>query len=351
MKKIIFFLILLTLILFFDLTLWIKVTLIFLLVIIALIVLFFIEYDKTTWKRVADSDEFKKARNQHRKSGTLKEIEDFTKKVETTKNLPLEQYKEPKITKKIISEFSFFAQKVKLSPSEDNSSQSKQLKKLSEIDFQGLDWGDIHVEFQLNADVITKWWGNITIVEFGFDEIAYTLYGEEVKIPFKTEFAKKNHKGIIKIFDKVNITSCGYDDSFKTVTLKLAADEDCYIKSREEWGGSYDFSESFEQSYHFYHGPETWEPNIDIIGPEFYHEEINADNVFEWNSMEGDLGYVGVKNLQLDIPLIAIYVKDQEIDHQFIFKKELRHLIVLLMSIYRKDIAQQINQALKAKDS
>ena len=73
-------------------------------------------------------------------------------------------------------------------------------------------------------------------MEFGFDENAYTLYGEEVTIPFKTEFAKKNHKGIIKIFDKVNITSCGYDDSFKTVTLKLAADEDCYIKSREEWG-------------------------------------------------------------------------------------------------------------------
>ena len=52
------------------------------------------------------------------------------------------------------------------------------------------------------------------------------------------------------------------------------------------------------------------------------------------------------EEIEIDMSSIRIHINDQKIDHQFKFKKELRYLIVLLMSIYRKDVANQINQAL-----
>jgi hypothetical protein len=61
--------------------------------------------------------------------------------------------------------------------------------------------------------------------------------------------------------------------------------------------------------------------------------------------------FIKSEEIEVHIPSIKIHINDQKIDHQFKFKKELRHLILLLMSIYRKDTAEQINNTLKAKDN
>lgn len=353
MKQIIIFSLLLILILLLEVTLGVKAILIILLAIFSFLAVVYSEVSEVSWKRRADSDEFKEAFEHHSKSGTLKEIEDFTKKIEKTKSPPPEQYKEPKISKKMISEFALFAKRVKLSPSEDTPPQSKQPKKLSDINFQDLDWNDIHIKFQLNADIITKWTGDITIVGLGFDEWAYTMYGEEVRISFEADFMEKNHKGIIKILDKPYMTSCGYKGitSFDELgIIKLDSSEDCYLEVKEDWteGEEPDFSQSVEQKYYFYDGPETLGPNMDINGPEFYHEKISADDVFEYNAMEGEIGYIGVKNLQLDIPSIEICVKNQKIEHTFKNRDEVNHLLVLLISTF-DDVAKLVDQSFTSK--
>lgn len=343
MKKIIFLLLLLLLIFIIDVSLLFKGVLLVLLVILSFIVLVFNEIGKSSWKTRADSPSFKQTEKHHRKSGTLKTWEDFTKNPEATKIPPLDQYKEPTITKKMVSDFVLFAKKIKLSANEDNALP---FKKLSDLDFQSLDWGDINLEFQLNADVINKWWGDITIEEYGFTETAYTLYGEEITIPFEGALEQDNYKGIITILDKNFLASCGYSD--KHNTIKLASDKDCCLEI-EEWDTNGEPSQSVEDSYHFYHGPETFEPSLDMIGPEFYHDKINASEVFEPSPMEGNLGYVGIKNLELDIPLIEVSINDQKIDFIFTDKNELKHLLVLLISSYDKEIAKLVDQKLNNK--
>jgi hypothetical protein len=146
------------------------------------------------------------------------------------------------------------------------------------------------------------------------------------------------------------IKSCGYSESSNIPSIKLSADEDCFLEVKE-WEEPENFSQSVEDSYHFYHGPETFEPSLDIIGPEFYHDKIDAAEVFEYSPMEGKLGAVGVKNLELDILSIEVSINDQKIDYIFTDKNELKHLLVLLISSYDKEIAKLVDQKLNSKST
>ena len=54
-----------------------------------------------------------------------------------------------------------------------------------------------------------------------------------------------------------------------------------------------------------------------------------------------------VKITKVDIPSIEMFIYDQEINHPFKFKKShQKYILIFLMCIYRKDLAEQINQTI-----
>jgi hypothetical protein len=115
----------------------------------------------------------------------------------------------------------------------------------------------------------------------------------------------------------------------------------------------------FDPFESFFDDQWDWEGHEGVIDQKYYFKD--GDRKFlhlkfkgwEFDEMEilPNFQFIKSEEIEIDISSIKIHINDQKIDHQFKFKKELRHLIVLLMSIYRKDIAELINQALKAKDS
>ena len=247
-----------------------------------------------------------------------KTIEDFSLESKPIVNPPKKTYKEPEITEKMITEFAAFTKKNKLIDDPIHPPNRPSVsKQLSEMDFQDL---DVRIFAQMRAKNTRKDEGKIIISEFGINEPAYCIYSSYEIVTLSDHMDEKVAKMFVNLFDKPNLF-----DPFES-----------FFDDQWDWEGHEGF---LDEKYYFKDGDRK-----------FLHLKFKG---WEFDEMEilPNFQFIKSEEIEIDISSIKIHINDQKIDHQFKFKKELRHLIVLLMSIYRKDIAEQINQALKAKDS
>ena len=247
-----------------------------------------------------------------------KTIEDFSLESKPNVNSPKKTYKEPEITEKMISEFVSFAKKVKLVDDSENPPDSpSDSRQLSEMDFLDL---DVRILVRMRAKFTRKDEGRIFISEFDINEPAYCIYSSYEIVTLSAHMYEKVAKMFVNLFDKPNLF-----DPFES-----------YFDDQWDWEGHEGI---FDEKYYFKDGDRK-----------FLHLKFKG---WEFDEMEILPCYQFIKSeeIEIDMSSIKIHINDQKIDHQFKFKKELSYLIVLLMSIYRKDIAEQINQALKAKDN
>jgi len=248
-----------------------------------------------------------------------KTIEDFSLESKPIVNPPKKTYKEPEITEKMITEFTSFTKKNKLvddpihPPNRPSAS-----RQLSEIDFQDL---DVRIFVRMRAKITRKDEGRILISEFGIDEPAYCIYSSYEEVHLAAHMDGKVAKMFVNLFDKPNLF-----DPFES-----------FFDDQWDWENHEGI---FDDKYYFKDGDRK-----------FLHLKFKDWEFDETDVLDIYRQFIKSEEIEIDISSIKIHINDQKIDHQFKFKKELRHLIVLLMSIYRKDIAEQINQALKAKDS
>ena len=247
-----------------------------------------------------------------------KTIEDFSLESKPIVNPPKKTYNEPEITEKMITEFAAFTKKNKLIDDPIHPPNRPSVsKQLSEMDFQDL---DVQILAQMRAKNTRKDEGKIIISEFGINEPAYCIYSSYEIVTLYAHMDEKVAKMFVNLFDKPNLF-----DPFES-----------FFDDGWDWEGHEGF---LDEKYYFKDGDRK-----------FLHLKFKG---WEFDEMEilPNFQFIKSEEIEIDISSIEIYINGQKIDHQFKFKKELRHLIVLLMSIYRKDIAEQINQALKAKDS
>ena len=247
-----------------------------------------------------------------------KTIEDFSLESKPIVNPPKKTYNEPEITEKMITEFTAFTKKNKLIDDPIHPPNRPSVsKQLSEMDFQDL---DVRIFAQMRAKNTRKDEGKIIISEFGINEPAYCIYSSYEIVTLSGHMDEKVAKMFVNLFDKPNLF-----DPFESFF-------------DDQWDWEY-YEGVIDQKYYFKDGDRK-----------FLHLKFKG---WEFDEMEilPNFQFIKSEEIEIDISSIKIHINDQKIDHQFKFKKELRHLIVLLMSIYRKDIAEQINQALKAKDS
>ena len=248
-----------------------------------------------------------------------KTIEDFSLESKPIVNPPKKTYKEPEITEKMISEFVSFAKKVKLVDDSENPPDSpSDSRQLSEMDFLDL---DVRILAQMRAKNTRKDEGRIIISEFGINEPAYCIYSSYEIVTLYAHMDEKVAKMFVNLFDKPNLF-----DPFES-----------FFDDQWDWENHEGI---FDDKYYFKDGDRK-----------FLHLKFKDWEFDETDVLDIYRQFIKSEEIEVDIPSIKIQINDQKIDHQFKFKKELRHLIVLLMSIYRKDIAEQINQALKAKDN
>ena len=247
-----------------------------------------------------------------------KTIEDFSLESKPNVNSSKKTYKEPEITEKMISEFVSFAKKVKLVDDSENPPDSpSDSRQLSEMDFLDL---DVRILVRMRAKFTRKDEGRIFISEFDINEPAYCIYSSYEEAWIGSHMDDKVAKMFVNLFDKPNLF-----DPFES-----------YFDDQWDWEGHEGI---FDEKYYFKDGDRKF-LHLKFKGWEFDEMEILPCYLF-----------IKIEEIEIDIPSIEIHINDQKIDNQFKFKKELRYLIVLLISIYRKDVAEQINQALKVKDS
>ena len=247
-----------------------------------------------------------------------KTIEDFSLESKPIVNPPKKTYNEPEITEKMITEFAAFTKKNKLIDDPIHPPNRPSVsKQLSEMDFQDL---DVRIFAQMRAKNTRKDEGKIIISEFGINEPAYCIYSSYEIVTLYAHMDEKVAKMFVNLFDKPNLF-----DPFESFF-------------DDQWDWEY-YEGVIDQKYYFKDGDRK-----------FLHLKFKG---WEFDEMEilPNFQFIKSEEIEIDISSIKIHINDQKIDHQFKFKKELRHLIVLLMSIYRKDVANQINQVLKAKDS
>jgi hypothetical protein len=223
-------------------------------------------------------------------------------------------YEELTISPKMITEFVSFAQKTKLI-------DSKHSRQLSEIDFNELRVPDLKISFFIDVTTSCKLDGVLDNPESDSLEPAY----KEFKADFNNYFSE--------VIDEENIQ----------LYINLLNEPDDCTEPFYNYYDSYianeifiEYSEPYDEKFYFRDGNREIDDDEGWQYFEYDDEEEFID--MEWNFF--------IEEISIDIQSIKIEINGQKLNFGFNNKKDLKHLVVMLMSIYRKDVANQINQAL-----
>ena len=240
---------------------------------------------------------------------TYKTIEEISKPKPKAKKQ--QDYVEPVITEKMIDDFVRFF---------DRSASTD----FSEIDFSDL---NIYFSVEVECDISVYEYGDIKCEELelpeeGYDEYLFTtcesLQREEIDGLEAEEFVRLIHQP-------------SSVDPMKSPDNNIIFD---YL-----W-------QDYEDSVGFYKG--TYFEN---------GRELDFDKVSTNSSIADQNNYTrretkSVKVTEVDFSSIELSINGLTFNNQFTFENpDRKYILILLMCVYRKDLAEQINQALKAKDN
>ena len=231
--------------------------------------------------------------------------------------------KEYQISSKALTDFVSFAQKAKL------IIDSKHSKKLSEIDFNELHYSDFEISFDINITNTYALDGELRIYEKDKNT------SSEVELAYET-FKATFYLIITKLINKDNIhlyinllNEPDIDESFFNYYENSI---DLLLESEHTEG---EFSQPYDEKYYFKDGD----------------REIDDD--IGWRDFEAFEEFDGVYLYLPPIDIIeildgidSIKIKGNTLSYKFNRQEEFKHLVVMLMASYQKDIAEQINQAL-----
>ena len=255
---------------------------------------------------------------------TYKTIEEISKPKPKAKKQ--QDYVEPVITEKMIDDFVLFL----------NKFQSKDEKKAfyTKIDFSEIDFRDLSIDFyvEIYTDLIEREYGGIECEELehyekGYDE---SVYHDISKLIQRHEIDEQEAEEFVRLIHQPS--------SFDP----LRSPKNNVIFNKIDWDDFDAWNDSYIGTY-FENGREL---DFDKVATDMTISETQnygPDTIREITS---------VKITKVDIPSIEMFIYDQEMNHPFNFKKShQKYILIFLMCIYRKDLGEQINQALKAKIS
>ena len=269
-----------------------------------------------------------------------KTIEEISKPKPKPKAKTQQDYVEPVITKKMIDDFVLFL----------NKFQSKDEKKAfyTKIDLSEIDFKNLNMDFSLliGAYMILHEFGRIQCDELELTEKGYQGEGYNIIKLINIEHSgnlnyEKEAEECVRLIHKPNIFDA----------IKSSQNDGIFYGDPLDWLDSYwaayNDIDSYDEGIFFENGCEL---DLDKIADPDYCFEADRDH-FSTGSV-GDYEAGNFKITDIGISTIKILINDQPFNDQFEFKKShQKYILILLMCVYRKDLAEQINQALKAKDS
>ena len=254
-------------------------------------------------------------------------------------------YVEPVITEKMIDEFVLFLYKFQ---SKDENKAFYTTIDFSEIDFKNLSMG---FSLLLRADMILHEFGRIQCDELEYTEKGYRAETYKIIKLINIEHSgnlnyKKEAEECVRLIHKPNIFDA----------IKSSQNDGIFYGDPLDWLDSYseaynDF-DSYDAGIFFENGRELDPDKISEASEVYYYDLFEAHRDHFSTGSVGDYEAGNFKITDIGISTIKILINDQPFNDQFEFKKShQKYILILLMCVYRRDLAEQINQALKAKVS
>ena len=260
-------------------------------------------------------------------------------------------YEELTISPKMITEFVSFAQKTKLIDEPKNIKANywdekkyrseyeakkalidpKHSRKLSEIDFNELRVPDLRISFMIDVTKYYKVDGVIDNDESDSSGPAYKEFKADFRNYFSEVIDEEHIQLYINLLNEPDLTEPFYNDyeSFLENSLEGYSQpyaEKYYLRDGDrkvDGGTGWSYFQSIDEDYY---------PKEDLVS---FEVDEAVTNVISY-----------IEEISIDIQSIEIEINGQKLNFVFNDEKDLKHLVVMLMAIYRKDLAEQINQAL-----